>query len=360
MAVRPRGDSWQADFTVKGERYRETFGTKEDAEAYELEARAAIKRGEKPSRGEGGRSTVPLKELFERVFEDRWKDTKAERSHASNGKIVQAILGENRPVDKIDQSSVDHLVKELKDRGQDGSTINRKLSNLSVMLKYAQDRGWIKDLPRLKRRKEAENRIRWVDKEEEGRIKAWCLLMKESAFLDLVEFLIDTGFRLGEAMKLQWRDVDFEHGYVRAWDTKNGKGRSVPIMGRTVETLKARKEKMNGPQVFHDIGRWAAERKWDAMRTSLGLDHDVQFVLHSLRHTFASRHVQLGTDILVVKELCGHKSLSTTQRYAHLHSRNLVDAIARMHGIINPVASAVPSPVANETPVTYPSLRIAL
>ena len=56
------------------------------------------------------------------------------------------------------------------------------------------------------------------------------------------------------------------------------------------------------------------------------LDRDTQFIPHALRHTCASRLVQRGVSLLVVKEWMGHKSIVTTQRYSHLAAQNLFDA----------------------------------
>ena len=48
---------------------------------------------------------------------------------------------------------------------------------------------------------------------------------------------------------------------------------------------------------------------------------------HTLRHSFASRLVQRGASIYVVKELLGHSDVSTTQIYSHLEHKNLKDVM---------------------------------
>jgi integrase/recombinase XerD len=48
---------------------------------------------------------------------------------------------------------------------------------------------------------------------------------------------------------------------------------------------------------------------------------------HTLRHSFASRLVQRGASIYVVKELLGHSDVTTTQIYSHLEQSNLKDVM---------------------------------
>ncbi|MGB1611160.1 MAG: tyrosine-type recombinase/integrase, partial [Flavobacteriaceae bacterium] len=47
---------------------------------------------------------------------------------------------------------------------------------------------------------------------------------------------------------------------------------------------------------------------------------------HCLRHTCASRLVQRGIDLRVIQEFLGHKSISTTIRYAKIAPKNLETA----------------------------------
>jgi site-specific recombinase XerD len=49
---------------------------------------------------------------------------------------------------------------------------------------------------------------------------------------------------------------------------------------------------------------------------------------HDLRHDFCSKLVQAGVDIYTVKELAGHKDVTTTQRYAHLNPERLKQGVS--------------------------------
>ena len=64
------------------------------------------------------------------------------------------------------------------------------------------------------------------------------------------------------------------------------------------------------------------------MRRHLGVSGDAEFVPHTCRHTFGSRLAQRGVDLYQIQRLMGHKSITMTQRYAHLAPSNLSNAVA--------------------------------
>ena len=70
---------------------------------------------------------------------------------------------------------------------------------------------------------------------------------------------------------------------------------------------------------------------------------------HTLRHTFASRLVNRGVDIVTVKELLGHSSITVTMRYAHTNLEAKRAAVEALNGRSdNLVAMPQLSPLSNE------------
>jgi integrase len=138
-----------------------------------------------------------------------------------------------------------------------------------------------------------------------------------------IRFLLLTGFREREALSLKWTDVDLGRQVALLADTKSG--RSVRRIGAAATTLLASLPRLEGcdfvfPGSKHGTHLVEISRVWYAVRHASNLA-DVR--LHDLRHSFASAVASAGGSLLMIRNLLGHKTTSTTAKYAHL----LVDPV---------------------------------
>ncbi len=76
-----------------------------------------------------------------------------------------------------------------------------------------------------------------------------------------------------------------------------------------------------GPVFLSQYGR-AFQRIHTAFTRMVARAGIIDFHFHDLRHTFASRLVMRGADLVTVKELMGHTDIAMTQRYTHLSPRH--------------------------------------
>lgn len=326
MAVRPRGGAFQVDVQVKGRRWRGTAETQADAEILEADIKHRMLAG-KPlpvEAGRSGRTPMTLGALVQHVYDHHWRDMASGTQALLNAKNAVLFFGTDQSTSGLTTEKLDEWVAQLERDGKSNATINRKLAALSKCLRFAKQRGWIKELPHFPRKKESKGRVRFFTVEEESAILADLEHHGYDDLRDLVVVLADTGLRLSEALGLDWADISLgERPRLTVWHTKNGEARTVPLTPRLVEVFKGRE----GSAKPFRMNRWSARDAWDRMRERLGYADDSQYVLHTLRHTCASRLVQRGVPITVVKEWLGHKTITVTMRYAHLSPDQLFDAV---------------------------------
>jgi len=326
MPVRQRGkDSYQVDVTHEGKRFRESFnGTKSNADIISAVVLDCMKHN-KDIKSELQKlnplkySVLSLQDLLRKTTDRYWYNTDVKQLYNANN-VVDLIV-KNTDVNNIDETTIDDLVNILKDQGNSNGTINRKLASLSKMLTFAHKRKYIPAKPVIEWLKEGKGRTRFFSLDEENKILDILFNAEFFYFLDFVIVLIDTGLRKTELLNACKTDI--VNGNLSVYETKNEKPRTIPLTKRVQEIFLRYTTKYP----FANLKDSDIRFQWNYVREKMGLLKDKQFVLHACRHTCASRLVQRGISLQVVKEWLGHKNINQTLTYAHLAPKNLQDAV---------------------------------
>jgi site-specific recombinase XerD len=124
----------------------------------------------------------------------------------------------------------------------------------------------------------------------------------------LAQLLYGTGMRIGEALQLRVKDVDFERRTLIVRAGKGHKDRALMLRAALVEPQRQ--------QRAHARLLWAFQRAFKRAVDRAGLAAPV--TPHTLRYCFATHLLQSGYDIRTVQELLGHADVSTTMIYTHV------------------------------------------
>lgn len=319
--IRKRGNTYQAIVSKHHKQFSATCATVEEAIAWR---EAKLKElDDTNSTAESGKSITLIKAV-NMTISAKWEGTKGEQTATINAHCLVKFFGPLMKIEAIDTEQVNGFIEAEKLKGAANSTINKKLSALSMVLKTAAECGYATANPKILRRKEYKGRERFLTDAEEQNIISLLTQWEKSAHLDAFYIMLDGGLRISECLGLKTSDIDFtqgKHGVMLVWETKNNHPRGVPLSERLATVLKARIERNKfkaDDALFPDCTQDWFRATWDRVRYVMGLADDVQFVPHILRHTCASRLVQKGVPLIMVQRWLGHNSIQSTMRYAHL------------------------------------------
>lgn len=148
----------------------------------------------------------------------------------------------------------------------------------------------------------------------------------------IILLLYGTGIRASECSTLIEEDVDLEEGTIRVVG-KGGHVRAVPLNEEVVKTLQAYREQR---------GERDPRRPFFESRTGKGMSRGAVYERvrthsrragvrkrvspHVIRHTFATDLVRAGVSLVTIRDLLGHRCISSTQVYLHVTASELRDA----------------------------------
>ncbi|WP_066803394.1 tyrosine-type recombinase/integrase [Sphingomonas asaccharolytica] len=323
-----------------GERYRKRWDTYAEAEGDEMAVQAAWAAGEAtPAPGEA--PGAPTVHTFDSVIPlakgTLWDGKSTEDTCWAHIEWCANLLCRKTRLDAVDTHSIDRVVKALKAEKKAAGTINRYLSHLRTFLMWSKSRKY-RTLPvagddgiTFDWQDEAEGRIRWITFEEEKQLEAFLVHTERedpdhaaaaAAVWDLIDIAIETGCRRDEMLTAELAQINGLR--LHLWETKTDTPRTVPLTQRVRDKLVSLIAQGRMP-TRRGLRSW-----WNRARVHMGLENDDDFVFHACRHTCATRQVDAGVNVFVIKEWMGHKRIETTLRYAHVKPQNLEDALVRV------------------------------
>ena len=153
----------------------------------------------------------------------------------------------------------------------------------------------------------------------------------------ILALLYGCGLRIDEALSLDQRDVPT--GEVMTITGKGNKQRIVPVLPVVTDAIGVYRAACPFPldvdrPLFYGsrgarLNAGIVQRTMRRLRADLGLPDTA--TPHALRHSFATHLLAGGGDLRTIQELLGHASLSTTQRYTDVDTRQLINVYDRSH-----------------------------
>lgn len=268
----------------------------------------------------------------------------------SRGVAVEALKPSH-----LDLGAIRAFMADLYRQGHARTSVARKLSALRAFGRYLRREGWIETDPAALA----------VGPKREQKIPAHLSIDEMSRLLEMpdvstalgrrdraiLELFYASGLRLSELVGLDIAEVNLRARMVRVLG-KGAKERLVPFNSTTEDSIRAwladraglrqnsptnaqsprsrvqreplfvnfRGARLTGRSVQRLVARYVA-----ACSTRFGISP------HALRHSFATHLLQRGADLRAIQELLGHVQLSTTQRYTHVNSAQLLDVYRKAH-----------------------------
>ena len=254
-------------------------------------------------------------------------------------------------ISKFTQEVGDCYIKKLLINGKnDGTglapkTVKDIISVLKLVLKYAKAKNYIANVPiELNVPRQGRTSIQIFAPDQQKRLENFVCSTTDSYKFG-VYLCLYTGLRLGEICALQWKDVDSTNLVISINKTilrvKNvnsavspktrllinspktpSSERIIPLpetLNSMMQTLKAEMLPSENCYVLTGTEKFIEPRnyyeRYKGYLRSCNLDG---FNFHTLRHTFATRCIEIGVDPKVLSEILGHASVQITlDRYVH-------------------------------------------
>lgn len=330
MSIYKRGRNYWYEILYKGQRFQKSTKQRNFQAARDIESafRTALAKGDV---GITERPKVPTLSNFRQRFIDEIAVKRADHpdtidfyERKYDGLLRFKPLA-NAALDRINEEIIARFTAQMVSDDYARSTVNHHLRTLKRALRLAARWKLIPGAPHIELLDgETERDFVLTRAKETDYLKACPEFLCKAA-----EFVLETGLRRKELIMLRWPDVHWEptgrarRGYIHVRGTKSKNStRNLSLTQRARDVLLRQRQISQCEFVF------VADTNPTAPASASGLDHaharvrkavnlPETFVLHSLRHTFATRLGEAGADAFTIMRIMGHSTITVSQRYVH-------------------------------------------
>lgn len=241
-------------------------------------------------------------------------------------KAVEIVKYFDKPMEKVTTEEMRKFLLMLKEeRHLANKTVNYYNSILRFMYEVTQDIVLNKkQIPMLKHTREI---CKVLTKEELSAFFNACDNLKYKMIFMLI---YGSGLRIGEVANLRIEDIDSKKMRIFVRDGKGRKQRYTILPKKSLEMLREyyKQEKPKHKEGYLFLNREGNQIKVERMRVYFRRYRrkakiNEKFVVHSLRHSFATNLIENGATLLQVKELLGHRNIRSTMEYVHVANIDL-------------------------------------
>ena len=248
----------------------------------------------------------------------------------------------------VDDKMIRRWIVYLRERNYKPASINRKISSLKRMYKFAKLRGYVQVNPvdKIIFQKKAKRIPSFLSEAEIQKLFDFSQQFFTDDIVGRKELLIcelfyNSGMRLSELVNLRVSDVDFVKNAIKVHG-KRDKQRVIPLMPSLIckinsyinESGSENLSSLEDVYIFkNDKGCklypafvYRIVNKYLSLVTTVA-----QRSPHTLRHSFATHLLNNGADINIIKELLGHASLTSTEVYTHNSFERLKQVYKQAH-----------------------------
>ena len=273
-----------------------------------------------------------LSEATRVVYKRRKNGTKSATNFLIGMKHNIKALGD-LPVNKITRPMVNKMMDILKqERKNSNAVVNQKMGYLRVVLQEMEEDGFIEMIKMPKPRPTKNSKVHYLTKDMEEELLNYLETNSHYQAKYIITCLIDLGCRVNELLNLEKRFVDYDNNQINFNDRKNDQAVAVPMTNRVRETMQSYYNHSKDFDIIFSYDYSELNAIWQKARKDLGYADKKFYTIHLCRHTCASRLVQRGVPILLVKDWLGHEDIENTMIYAHLAPKALHSVVDVLNG----------------------------